>query len=225
MLRRLFFKDLRLNPHLFWGSVPFFVWIAYALGEGGAPIGMLTVVSSLMGAMTAATVAAREDRFHAIALLASLPVPRATLVLSRYVLAAAAGVAAYGVAAALAALAPWSRHEIAAIFDPRTAMLALVIVGTSVAWLLPMALRFGLAGVVVFFGVLQVLGVGLYFLSSAFGYRQPMRAVFGGAESGLLALHARLSDPTVAAPVLLLVGALIWASYRTAVWTAGRRDL
>src|SRR5512137_3049696 len=132
MLRKLFMKDLRLNPHLFWGAVPFFVWVAYALGEDGAPVGMLTVVSGVMGATTAATVAAREDRFHATALLASLPVPRETLVLSRFVLAVAAGAAAFLVAAVLAAALPWSTHPLGSIFDPRTAMLALVIVGVGI---------------------------------------------------------------------------------------------
>ena len=115
MLRRLFFKDLRLNPHLFWGALPFFAWVAYALREDGAPVGMLTAVSGLMGAATASTIAAREDRFHATALLASLPVPRSTLVLSRYVLGLAAGAAAFAVAATLAALLPWSPHGLAAL--------------------------------------------------------------------------------------------------------------
>ncbi|MCK7523965.1 MAG: ATP-binding cassette domain-containing protein [Ignavibacteriales bacterium] len=41
----LFVKDLRLNPHVFWGALPFFAWVAYALREDGAPVGMLTAVS------------------------------------------------------------------------------------------------------------------------------------------------------------------------------------
>jgi len=225
MLRRLLVKDLRLNPHLFWGVIPFFAWVAYALREDGAPAGMLMAVSGLMGAATASTVAAREDRFHATALLASLPVPRSTLVLSRYVLGLAAGGAAFAVAAALAAALPWSPHPLAVVFDLRSVMMALVVVGIAVAVLLPAALRFGLTGVVGLFAVLQVAGAGLFFISSTFGYRQPMRLVFGGVASGILALHARLSDAGVAALVAAALGCALWASYRASVWLVGRRDL
>jgi hypothetical protein len=225
MLRRLFVKDLQLNPHLFWGVLPFFAWIAYAVREDGAPVGMLTTVSALMGAATAATVAAREDRFHATALLASLPVARTTLVLSRYALAAAAGGAAFVTAALLAALLPWSPHPMSAIFDARSVLMAIVFIGASTALLLPLALRFGLVGVVGFFAILQVGGVGLFFLSSAFGMREPMRAVFGGAESLIKNLYASLSAPGAAVLVLAAVAGAGWLSYRTSVWLVARRDL
>jgi hypothetical protein len=225
MLRRLFVKDLRLNPHLFLGVIPFFAWVAYALREDGAPLGMLTTVSALMGAATASTVAAREDRFHATALLASLPVTRATLVRSRYTLAAVAGAAAFVTVELLAALLPWSPHPRSALLDLRLVMMAVVIVGASAGLLLPLALRFGLMGVVGFFAVLQVAGVGLFVLSSAFGLRGPLRAVFGGVESGILALHARLADPAGAALALAAVAAALWVSYRASVWLVARRDL
>jgi len=103
--------------------------------------------------------------------------------------------------------------------------MALVVVGMSVAILLPAALRFGLVGVVALFAVLQVLGAGLYFASTAFGFQQPARLVFGSVESSLLAFHAHLSDGGVLALVLGLLGALLWASWRMSVWLAGRRDL
>ena len=225
MLRKLFFKDVTLNPYLFWGAIPFFAWVAYALREDGAPVGMLTTVSGVMGAATASTIVAREDRFHATALLASLPVPRSALVFSRYVVALAAGAAAFAVAAALAALLPWSPHGLAAIFDVRSVMMALVVVGAAVAVLLPAALRFGLVGVIALFAALQGIGVGLFFISAAFGNRQPMRLVVGSIESGLLGLHARLADAGVAAVVLGLLAAVLWASSRMSVWLAGRRDL
>jgi hypothetical protein len=225
MLRKLFMKDLRLNPHLFWGAVPFFVWVAYALREDGAPVGMLTVVSGVMGATTAATVAAREDRFHATALLASLPVPRKTLVLSRYVLAAAAGAAAFLVAAVLAAMLPWSSHALGAIFDIRTATLALVIVGAGIAVLLPMALRFGLVGVVGCLAVLQLLGIGVFIIASLFGLRQPMQLVFGSAARGLRALHASFADAGAVASALAVMAGVMWVSYRLSIWLTTRRDL
>jgi len=180
MLRKLFMKDLRLNPHLFWGAVPFFVWVAYALREDGAPVGMLTVVSGVMGAATAATVAAREDRFHATALLASLPVPRETLVLSRYVLAAAAGAAAFLVAAVLAAMllgpaTPSARfrppHGDAGDDHRRSRHCRAAPDGSPVR-----ARR-----VVACLAVLQLLGIGVFIIASLFGLRQPMQLVFGGA--------------------------------------------
>jgi hypothetical protein len=103
--------------------------------------------------------------------------------------------------------------------------MAVVVVGASTALLLPLALRFGLVGVVGFFAVLHVGGVGLFLLSSAFGVRAPMRAVFGGVESLIKNLYASLSAPGVAVLVVAAVAGAGWLSYRASVWLVARRDL
>jgi hypothetical protein len=112
-----------------------------------------------------------------------------------------------------------------AIFDARSVLMAVVFVGASTALLLPLALRFGLMGVVGFFAVLQVAGVGLFFLSSVFGLREPMRAAFGGVESSILTLYASLSVPGLAVLVLAAVAVAGWVSYWMSVWLVARRDL
>ena len=225
MLRNLLRKDLVLNRNLFWAVIPFFVFIAYALREDGAPIGMLTVVSAVMGSAMAATIAAREDKFHVTAMLLSLPVPRATLVWSRYAIALGAGACAFAVAAGLAAVLPWSTHRLADIFDIRTMGLAVVVIGLTVSTLLPVALRFGMLGVVGLLGVLQIGGIAMFMLSIYFNVRRPARVIFGGVEAAILALRDRLPEAGFAAVVLTAVAFAIWVSYRASLWLVSRRDL
>lgn len=225
MLRNLLRKDLVLNRNLFWAVIPFFVFIAYALREDGAPIGMLTVISAVMGSAMATTTAAREDKFHATALLLSLPVPRSTLVWSRYAIALGAGACAFAVAAGLAAILPWSTHRLADIFDIRTIGLAVVVIGLTVSALLPVALRFGMLGVVGLFGVLQIGGIAMFMLSIYFNVRRPARVIFGGVEAGILALRARLPELGFAVLVFAALALVVWISYRASLWLVSRRDI
>lgn len=225
MLRNLLRKDLVLNRNLFWAVIPFFVFIAYALREDGAPIGMLTVISAVMGSAMATTTAAREDKFHATALLLSLPVPRSTLVWSRYAVALGAGACAFAVAAGLAAILPWSTHRLADIFDIRTIGLAVVVIGLTVSALLPVALRFGMLGVVGLFGVLQIGGIAMFMLSIYFNVRRPARVIFGGVEAGILALRARLPELGFAVLVFAALALVVWISYRASLWLVSRRDI
>jgi hypothetical protein len=225
MLRSLIRKDLVLNRNLFWAAIPFFVWVAFALRDEGAPMGMLSVVSALMGSIMAATIATREDRFNATALLLSLPVPRSVLVWSRYAMALGAGGCAFAIAAGLAVGLPWSTHSLVEILDARTIMLAMVVIGLAVSLILPVALRFGSLGVIGLFGAVWIGGIVMIMLSAYSGIRRPAGVIFGGVESALLTLQTNLSDGGVFVLVIAAVALAVWASYRTSLWLAFRRDL
>jgi hypothetical protein len=70
-----------------------------------------------------------------------------------------------------------------------------------------------------------VAGVGLFFIASMFGLRQPMRIVFGSVESGLRALHASFADAGAVALALAVMAGVLWVSYRLSIWLTTRRDL
>ena len=110
MLRNALRKDLLLNArHLFWGILPCLRWVAYALSEDGAPVGMLRPWAALIGRGDGVDHrGAGGQAAHATALLASLPVPRSTLVLVALPRGPCGRRRDLPVVAALAAVLPWS---------------------------------------------------------------------------------------------------------------------
>lgn len=223
MLRNLLRKDLLMNARHFWGFAPFFLWVAYAVSEPGL-LEMNTLVAAFAGTLVATTVVAREDKFHATALLYSLPVRRREVVLSRYVVALLTGIVSFLIATTMAVVLPWSPHDLARIFDLRSVLFMLVLVGATIAVMMPFVLRFGLIGVMIFMLVFQVAGMVAFVLTAAFGRSNSLRPVIKAVEQTLTGLYHRLDTPLVAATAACVVAATIWMSYRLSVVMAERRD-
>ena len=224
MLRNAIRKDLLLNGRQFWGLLPWFAWAAYALGE--ERMGTMTAVSGAMiGALMTVTLCAREDKFHATASLASLPVTRRTLVWARYLLALALGVVTLLIVATMAAVLPWSVQTASEAFDGKTLLLGVTVASTSVAMLMPLAIRFGVVGLIGFFAVLQVAGIGFLVLPAVFGMKDVLKGMFRAAERGFIGLHGSLDQPGTIFQTAVIVAVAIWMSFRVSVFLVERQDL
>jgi hypothetical protein len=224
MLRNAIRKDLLLNGKQFWGLIPWFAWAAYALGQ--ARMGAMTAVSgALIGALMTVSICAREDKFHATVVLASLPVTRRTLVRARYLLAFVMGAAALLCVAGMAAVLPWSVQTASQAFEPKTLLLGAAIAGVSVALLMPVAIRFGVLGVIGFFAALQLLGIALLVLPGALGMRDVLKGIFRAGEWGFIGWHAALGRPGPILETAAIVAIAIWMSFRVSVFLAERQDL
>jgi ABC-type transport system involved in multi-copper enzyme maturation permease subunit len=222
MLRNALRKDLLLNARHLWGIVPWFLWVAYAMSEPGA--GQITAVgAAFIGSLLATTIAAREDKLRTSATLASLPVSRGTLVEARYVVAYLVGAATYLAVVVMAAALPWSVQRAAELVELRTLLLTLTLASTAIAVLMPVVIRFGLLGVMVFLGAFQVLGVAVMVAFEFFGLRSAV-GVFSVIERGILALHRGLDQPVVIVETMAAVALAIWLSLRLSVFLAGRRE-
>jgi hypothetical protein len=223
MLRNALRKDLLLNARHLWGILPWFLWVAYAMSEPDA--GRITAVgAAFIGALMAATIAAREDKLRTTATLASLPVSRRTLVEARYLVAYIVGAATYLVVVVMAAALPWSVQRAAELVEARTLLLTLTLASMAIALLMPVVIRYGLLGVIVFLGVFQVLGVGVMVAFDFFGSRSGVR-VFSAIERGIVALYRGLGQPVVILETAAVVALAIWLSFRLSVFFAWRRDL
>ncbi len=223
MLRNALRKDLLLNARHLWGILPWFLWVAYAMSEPDA--GRMTAVgAAFIGALMAATIAAREDKLRTTATLASLPVSRRTLVEARYLVAYIVGAATYLVVVVMAAALPWSVQRTAELVETRTLLLTLTFASMAIALLMPVVIRYGLLGVIVFLGVFQVLGVGVMVAFDFFGSRSGVR-VFSAIERGIVALYRGLGQPVVILETAAVVALAIWLSFRLSVFFAWRRDL
>jgi ABC-type transport system involved in multi-copper enzyme maturation permease subunit len=223
MLRNALRKDLLLNARHLWGILPWFLWVAYAMSEPDA--GRVTAVgAAFIGSLMAATIAAREDKLRTSATLASLPVSRRTLVEARYLVAFLVGAATYLVVVVMAAALPWSVQRAADLVDRKTVLLTLTLAGAAIAVMMPLVLRFGLLGVMVFLGALQVLGVAVMVAFEFFGMRAAV-GVFRAVERGIVALHRSLDQPAVILETAAAVALATWLSFRLSVFLAERREL
>ena len=223
MLRNALRKDLLLNARHLWGILPWFLWVAYAMSEPDA--GRITAVgAAFVGALMAATIAAREDKLRTTATLASLPVSRRTLVEARYLVAYIVGAATYLVVVVMAAALPWSVQRAAELVEARTLLLTLTLASMAIALLMPVVIRYGLLGVMVFLGAFQVLGVGVMVAFEFFGSRSSV-GVFSAVERGIVALYRGLDQPVVILQTAAVVALATWLSFRLSVYFAWRREL
>jgi ABC-type transport system involved in multi-copper enzyme maturation permease subunit len=223
MLRNALRKDLLLNARHLWGILPWFLWVAYAMREPDA--GRITAVgAAFIGALMATTMAAREDKLRTSATLASLPVSRRTLVEARYLVAYIVGAATYLVVVVMAAALPWSVQRATELIELRTLLLTVTLASTAIALLMPVVIRYGLLGVMVFLGAFQALGVAVMVAFEFFGSRSAI-GVFSAIERRIAALHQGLNQPVVILETAAVVAIATWLSFRLSVFLAERRDL
>jgi hypothetical protein len=223
MLRNALRKDLLLNARHLWSILPWFLFVAYAMGEPDA--GRMTAVgAAFIGALLATTIAAREDKLHTTATLASLPVSGRTLVEARYVVAYAVGIATYASVVAMAAALPWSVQRAAELVEVRTLLLTATLASMAIAWMMPVVIRFGLFGVLLVLVGMQVAGVAVMVAFEFFGSRSAI-GVFSAIERGIAALHRGLNQPAVILETAAVVAFATWLSFRLSVYFAGRREL
>jgi ABC-type transport system involved in multi-copper enzyme maturation permease subunit len=223
MLRNALRKDLLLNARHLWGILPWFFWVAYAMREPGA--GRITAVgAAFIGALMATTIAAREDKLRTTATLASLPVSRSTLVEARYLVAYVVGAATYLIVVMMAAGLPWSVQRAAELVEVRTLLLTVTLASAAIALMMPVVVRFGIFGVVLVLGALQLLGVAVMVAFEFFGSKSAV-GVFTVIERGIVALHQGLNQPAVILETAAVVAFATWLSFRLSVFLAERREL
>jgi ABC-type transport system involved in multi-copper enzyme maturation permease subunit len=223
MLRNALRKDLLLNARHLWGIVPWFLFVAYAMGEPGA--GRMTAVgAAFIGALMATTIAAREDKLRTTATLASLPVSRRTLVEARYLVAYIVGIVTYAIVVAMAAALPWSVQRAAELVEVRTLLLTVTLSSMVIACMMPVVIRFGLFGVLLVLVALQLAGVVVMVAFEFFGSRSAVGG-FTAIERGIAALHRGLDQPAVILETAAVVLIATWLSFRLSAFLAGRREL
>lgn len=225
MLRKLLRKDVLLNARLFWGLVPLLLWVGYALSEPGLSFATSGVLMAFAGTLSACLVGAREDKFRARAVLHSLPVTRTDVVRARYAAALIVGVACFAIVTVMALSLPWSARSAADTLTLKVVLFALSCIVATASVMLPFAIRFGMVGVLVMMGALQVGGMVTLFWAEFSGRRGIARAVFGSVEGGLKAVYAGLDQPGFILVTAVVLGFGLWASQRFSVFLTERQEL
>jgi len=225
MLRKLLRKDVLLNARLIWGLAPLMAWMGYALSEPDLTFVTSAVLMAFAGTLSACLVGAREDKFKAQVLLHSLPVTRMDVVKARYIGALLVGLACFAMVTVMAVSLPWSARPAADVLRLQILLFALSCIVATAAVMLPFAIRFGMVGVLVLMGALQVGGMVTLFWAELSGRRGAARAVFGTVEQALKAIYSGLDRPAFILATAAVLGLCLWGSLRFSVFLAERQEL
>lgn len=223
MLRNVLRKDLLMNRWLIWMMLIYVPWGAWSVSRPGyaSMAGLWAAIGVLIGV----SIAGREDKVRASALVASLPVTRRDLVLSRYV-GSVAGAGAFYLAVALVALTwPQSGADPLDLLGPAPLLAAAGGVALTAALLLPLTIRFGFRGLLVMVVAPQVLllvGLGLAALFDATAALARSLETLVRAPA---ALRHLANGPITGLGAGAGMAALLWLSFRLSVFLAERRDL
>jgi hypothetical protein len=227
---KLLRKDLILNGKVIGGAYAF--WSLLWLGgpamdtSGNLTFGTWSGWVSVPCALLPVIMLIREDRFRAGALACSLPVTRETIVASRYV--GGWAVALRAVALAIFAMLSLSLFGVRPLLPP-TPMLPVTVatvVGVALAVMMPVAIRYGAAGVIGLLVALQILGVVVLLASALFGVPavQGIEFAVRGIARGGAWLRGVLGPILFSAVLVAAVMALNYASFRFSSWLYRRRE-
>jgi hypothetical protein len=227
---KLLRKDLILNGRVIGWTYAF--WSVLWLGgpatgtSGHLTFGTWSGWVSVPCALLPVIMLVREDKFRAGALACSLPVKRETIVASKYV--GGWMVALSAVAIAMLTMAALSLFGARPLLPPTPMLPATVVtvVGIALALMMPVAIRFGAAGVIGLLVGLQLLGVIVLLASALFGVPAILgieSAVRGIAHGGAW-LRAAIGPVAFAGVLVTGVIALNYASFRFSSWLYGRRE-
>lgn len=219
-MRELITKDLRLHKRylLILGVIcPLY------MGGFGARLDRPVTFAAFGGFVCAIGVLmlfTREDKFKSVGFGLSLPATRREVLVSRYLLSWALMVLCYVLGAAVAVAVPRSKLG-AAGFGPGTVLAALALMTLYFGGLMPLTVRFGPIGIIVFMVILQVLGIAT--LSFRFLIKDA-RAFAAAVNAALSAAQEALGPAGFAAALIAAIVLMNLASFGLSLRLFERKD-
>lgn len=224
-MRRVIVMDLIMNrTAILVNSGVFGAFFLYMTWRGPTSPGAFALFSSLMVSFVPAAIVTREDKFKAMALVASLPVTRRTVVLARYTLSLGMAIAGILLAMALGSWLPGSQLSADVLFRPGPLLTAFAMTSVLIAVLLPFTLRFGALGLMIALVSFQVVGIVLFVVVQATGSSVDNR-IAERVVAEILALQAWLGPVAFDLFLVCLLLAGLAASCLISVRVFRKREL
>lgn len=217
-MRELIIKDLRLHKrYLAFLGIFFPLYMGY-IGSRLNKTGIFAVFGAILYATGPLMLFTREDKFKSLAFGLSLPATRREVLASRYVFSWALMGLFYFLGAVVAAAVPGSKFG-AAGFRPGMVLAALGLMTLYFGSLLPLTVRFGPIGIIVFMVILQVLGIAAMSLPT-----RAIQAFAGAVKAALSAARGALGPAGSAAALIVGMVLLNLASFGLALRLFERKD-
>jgi hypothetical protein len=184
----------------------FLMFIYYYQVKNFSPRALLLFSAFYIGATLCITLEAREDRFKMAPLTCSLPYNRKTIVAARFALTWLLMLAGLIYSLALSAVLPFCKANLGQALNLKTILISLLLLTLIFALMLPLTIRFGIMGVILFLVFTQLLGVvsllvGMFLKSGRASFFLPLKAAFRGLRY--------LTGPQSTTADFILVGAAI----------------
>ncbi len=223
-MRNLILKDLILNKKfLLLTSLLYILYTGLFFSRIDNP--KLDVISiTFLSFILVVMIYTREDKFKATVTSCSLPATRKQIVLARYVLGWLLMIAAYVLATTAILAVPGHKLGAAELFNVRTIFFALALMTIFFAFLMPLLIRFGVAGFFVFLISFQVLGVITQVLVFEKMLKLNIKAWVAAIKNAFLSLNAHLGTPGYYAFLLGMMLLLNLASFACSVFIFKRKD-
>lgn len=226
MLKILRLEFLFNRRQLFIVLAIFTAYFAYMVFRIDSPRVFVVSTSIMIGLAMPFTILGREDKFKTAALVCSLPVRRATVVLGKYAATWAAIGLGLGYSLLLAAAFPFSKIQADEILTARNLFVALFLISLIFAVILPFTIRFGLVGIIILLVGFQLLGILALILSQVLGgANNPLRVFIRAVAGGLRALLTHEATPGFLLALLAVGVAISAASLFVSRALYARREL
>ena len=220
---KLIRKDLILHKKFaLWTGILYPLYLGF-MGSRVDHLSLLPVLGGFLYAIVPLILFGREDKFKAEAFGLSLPVTRRECLRARFLLSWGLMLLMYAVGSVLMVAVPGAKLEAAAVFSPKMILLSLAFMAVYFGILMPLFVRFGQVGMLVFIVALQVIGVLLMVFRSAVGMTT-VKKLFRLIPDGVAAVQSSLGAAPAVLVVLALLALLSYGSFELSAAFLQRKE-
>jgi len=177
--------------------------------------------ASVMLVLVSVILMTREDKFKAVGWNLGLPATRRHVILGRYLTSWTFLIGLLFPCAAVALLIPGGRLGVSELIGPAVLLATLSYMTAALGLLIPLVVRFGLAGLLVFLVGAQILGVAAMLFRISFHNLKAAVALPGRAAAAALDAWGPAGAAAIVLGVLLAVN---WASFELSSFLFKRKD-
>jgi len=187
-------------------------------------IGMTYALITVYLAFIPAGFLGRQSKFRADSAVCSLPISRSQIVIGKYLFSYALIGVEFVVFLLILAVLPFTSFTAAEVFDPTRMVNAVFAITLVCAFLMPLIMRYGFAGIMVFLLVVNVLTVALFALTAVGAINNVLEFLFEGIPGYLRDVRARFGAPGYHLAMLAVSAVAICLSALVSIGVYARRD-
>ena len=220
---KLIRKDLILHKKfVIWMGILYPLYLGY-MGSRVDNTTLLPVLGGFLYAIVPLILFGREDKFKSEAFGLSLPVTRREYLWARFLLSWGMMLLMYAVGSILMVVVPGAKLSAATVFSPNMVLLSLAFITVYFGFLMPLFVRFGQVGMLVFIVVLQLIGVLLMIFRNVAGVNT-IKKLIRLIPDGIAAVHSSLGAVPSFLAVLALLFLLTYASFELSAAFLRKRE-
>jgi len=163
----------------------------------------------------------REDKLKAVGLSLSLPATRREIILGRFLTSWTLMIGLWILGTAVALFIPGGKLGASKLLGLGTILTILAYMTAFLAAFMPLVVRFGMVGIMIFLVAMQVLGIVAMLLRARI---RNLKVIIGSVGRGVAAAQEALGPAVAAAAVLIVLLIVNYASFELSAFLFKRKD-